>query len=221
MKKTKEPYQRLTKFKSDLQSRLKKEFVRFTILGFDELNVSTTKTLTKDAYTRLHKANMRDFREIAKEGRSFAYAYLTEEEKKGLSALDISLIIALVLSTYNIVTGYKYTAEWERKRTRYAEEVLAAKEANDRAYLTEMSKKNANLLLTQSMQAGIEIEDEAIRQVYKKAGIKWVVWVTEHDPKVCTECKLRDGKKYEIDKVPEKPHYNCRCHIRPYRNDQK
>ena len=216
----KEPYRELTKFKSELQKRLKKEFLRFTIMGFDELNVSTTKTMTKEAYSRIASFNNRYFGKIAREGRSFALGFLTEEEKKGLSKMDIALLIAFVLTEYNIVTGYRYDTEWERKRMRYTEAVLAAKEANDRQYLTEMSKKNANLLLTQSMQYGIEIEDESIKETFKKAGIKEVVWVTERDGKVCSICRERDGKRYPIDSVPDKPHYNCRCYIRPYRPDK-
>jgi SPP1 gp7 family putative phage head morphogenesis protein len=100
---------------------------------------------------------------------------------------------------------------------RYAEEILAAKEANDRAYLTEMSKKNANLLLTQSMQAGIEVEDEAIKTVFKKAGIKKGKWVAEKDDITCSVCRDRDGKIYPIDSIPAKPHRSCRCYIVPYR----
>ena len=215
--KQKEPYQELTKFKTDLQSRLKREFIRFTIIGFDELNVTTTKNLTKEAYSRLWKANLRDYRRIAREGRDFAYGLLTDSEKKRISDLDLALIIAFTLSTYNIITGYRFDKEWERKRMRYAEEILAAKEASDRAYLTEMSKKNANLLLTQSMQAGIEVEDEAIKTVFKKAGIKKGKWVAEKDDITCSVCRDRDGKIYPIDSIPAKPHYNCRCYIVPYR----
>ena len=217
--KAKEPYQELTKFKADLQARVKKEFIRFTIVGFDELNVPMAKDLTKAAYQRLWNANMRDFRRIAREGRDFAKGMLTESEKKRISDLDLALIIAFVLTNYNIVTGYRYDSEWERKRMRYTEILLGAKESNDRQTLNEMSKKNAGLIIGQSMQGAIDIEDEAMKRVYKKAGIKKVKWVTEHDPKVCTECRLRDGHIYPIDRVPPKPHLNCRCHIIPYREN--
>ena len=213
----KEPYRELTKFKNELQRRLKKEFVRFTITGFDELNVQTTRNRTEQAYDRIDSFNRRYFMRIAREGRDFAKGLLLPNELKRLSEFEIAALIALVMSEYNIVTGYRYDTEWERKRMRYAEGILAAKEANDRRYLQEISKKNANLLLRQSMQAGIDIEDEAIKETLKEAGISEVVWVTEHDTKVCTECRLRDGKRYKIDEVPPKPHINCRCYIKPYR----
>ena len=213
----KEPYRELTKFKSELQKRLKKEFLRFTITGFDELNVQTTRSRTEQAYDRIDSFNRRYFMRIAREGRNFAKGLLLPNELKRLSEFEVAALVALVLSEYNIVTGYRYDTEWERKRMHYAEGILAAKEANDRRYLQEISKKNANLLLTQSMQAGIDVEDEAILETLKEAGIKEVVWVTEKDSKVCSICRERDGKRYPIDSVPDKPHYNCRCYIRPYR----
>ena len=43
-----------------------------------------------------------------------------------------------------------------------------------------------------------------------------IVWETEKDLRVCEVCRNRDGKVYELKRVPKKPHYNCRCWLRPF-----
>ena len=54
----------------------------------------------------------------------------------------------------------------------------------------------------------------ATTEVYKLNGIPSVTWYTERDEKVCDICRLRHGKRYRMDRIPE-PHARCRCALLP------
>lgn len=55
---------------------------------------------------------------------------------------------------------------------------------------------------------------QAMVETYKLNGIPSVTWYTERDEKVCDICRLRHGKRYRLDRVPE-PHARCRCALLP------
>ena len=59
------------------------------------------------------------------------------------------------------------------------------------------------------------VADEATLQAFKDAGVKRVRWRTEEDEKVCKYCRPLDGKVFDIDKVPPKQHWGCRCWFEP------
>lgn len=59
------------------------------------------------------------------------------------------------------------------------------------------------------------VSDEATLKAYKDGGAKYVRWITQEDEKVCEVCWERNGKIYPIDRVPAKPHWGCRCYLRP------
>ena len=75
--------------------------------------------------------------------------------------------------------------------------------------------KFADLWHTQTKQYAETMVDKTRVETFKKNGIRRVRWVTENDEKVCHICKERDGKVYDIEKIPVKPHYYCRCWIKP------
>ena len=120
-----------------------------------------------------------------------------------------------VLSEYNPVTGYLYGRELKRKQERLVESMITAKKNNDRSFYRDSLRTNANLLYTQSKQYADDVADQTVIEVWKKVGIKKIQWITEKDEKVCSECRPLDMKIFDIDKVPPKPHYNCRCKKRP------
>lgn len=62
----------------------------------------------------------------------------------------------------------------------------------------------------------IDITDKAVEQAYLDNDVEKVVWVTIKDERRCVECRKRDGKIYDIAKVPPKPHLGCRCYLLPY-----
>ena len=57
--------------------------------------------------------------------------------------------------------------------------------------------------------------DKTRIETFKKNGIKYVMWQTQGDIKVCDECKERNGTIYPLSEYPGKAHYNCRCWLVP------
>lgn len=42
---------------------------------------------------------------------------------------------------------------------------------------------------------------------------KKYIWISEMGENTCEECKMLDGKIFSGDKVPQKPHPNCKCEV--------
>lgn len=199
-------YQYLDKLLKKSKAKIKTEFNRINVLGFDELNVVNTRKITKDMFDRLLSDNEKTYMKVAKK------AY----EKAGgdTDQLDEEWLAGVLMAFY-LVTGYLYNKEAERKRLRLNEQILTAREYSDRAMLTDSLRRAANLWYTQTSQYGIAVTDEATLKAYKDRGVKRVRWVSVVDGKECEDCRSRHGKIYDIDKVPGKSHYGCRCYLEP------
>ena len=169
--------------------------------------------------SRLLKSNKREYLKIAKEA--------TEEASNDINAIGIKATpipisekyVDETLGEYNPVTGYLYYPEADRKRSRLAEALITAVILGLRPDYHKELKKFADLWHTQTLQYAETMVDKTRIKTFKKNGIKRVVWVSEHDNRVCEECKERDGKIYPINAIPTKPHYNCRCWIEPLKED--
>lgn len=123
---------------------------------------------------------------------------------------DIEAIWLLgILDDYDPVTKYVYTHEVDRKRARLIEALIAS---DNKTQEVERAKK---IWARQAKQYAEIVTDRATEQAYKDGNIEEVVWITERDARVCEVCKGRDGNRYFLDQVPNKPHYGCRCRIRP------
>ena len=198
-----------------LLNELRREINRLDVMGFDMLNAPNITKYTKELVARLLKANKREYLKIAKEA--------TDEAKEDIEALGVSATPLVidgkyvddVLGEYNPVTNYLYYPEAERKRSRLAEALITAVVVNSRADYHKQLRKFADLWHTQTKQYGEKMVDKTRIETFKKNGIKRVKWETKEDEKVCKECNERDGKIYPIDKIPDKPHYNCRCWVVP------
>ena len=198
-----------------LLNELRREINRLDVMGFDMLNAPNITKYTKELVSRLLKSNKREYLKIAKEA--------TDEAKEDIEALGVAATPLVingkyvddVLGEYNPVTNYLYYPEAERKRSRLAEALITAVIVNSRADYHKQLRKFADLWHTQTKQYGEKMVDKTRIDTFKKNGIKRVKWVTKEDEKVCKECNERDGKIYPIDKIPDKPHYNCRCWIVP------
>lgn len=188
-------------------------------MGFDELSAPRITKLTKEMVSRLLKSNKREYLKIAKEA--------TEEASNDINAIGVKATpipisekyVDETLGEYNPVTGYLYYPEADRKRSRLAEALITAVILGLRADYHKELKKFADLWHTQTLQYAETMVDKTRIKTFKKNGIKRVVWVSEHDNRVCEECKERDGKIYPINAIPTKPHYNCRCWIEPLKED--
>lgn len=188
-------------------------------MGFDELSAPRITKITKEMVSRLLKSNKREYLKIAKEA--------TEEASNDINAIGIKATpipisekyVDETLGEYNPVTGYLYYPEADRKRSRLAEALITAVILGLRPDYHKELKKFADLWHTQTLQYAETMVDKTRIKTFKKNGIKRVVWVSEHDNRVCEECKERDGKIYPINAIPTKPHYNCRCWIEPLKED--
>ena len=122
--------------------------------------------------------------------------------------IDMMWVLAF-LNAYDPITKYVYVGEQERKRTRLIEALIATRSPEE----VDLAMR---IWARQTTQACIEITDKAAYKAYEDMGIDRVVWETEKDLRVCEVCRNRDGKVYELKRVPKKPHYNCRCWLRPF-----
>ena len=214
-------YDYLDALLAKLKKKLQTEFNRIGSMGFDDLNVVNTKKVTKEMFDRQLAENEKTYRKAAKNAYSSAKTAAKEAGYKGTETTDVGgEWVAAVLLAYNFVTGYVYNREAERKRLRLNEQILTAREYNDRQMFNEGLRKVANLFWTQTLQYGITVVDEAVLQAYKDMGVEEVRWKAKIDKRTCKVCRERDGKIYKILEVPRKTHYNCRCYLEPVRAEE-
>lgn len=167
--------------------------------AMDELNVIKA---SKKMYAKLEATNEKAFLKLARD----RYKDITGEDADEKATLSWLLLFLLA---YNPVTEFVYKNEVERKRDRFAETMVAS--ANKLLAI----RRAMSLWLRQTEQYLVLIEDEAVLRAYKRLGYKRVRWFTQEDERRCPECAARHGKIYSINKVPPKPHRNCRCYIEP------
>lgn len=175
------------------------------IAGFDELNViKTVKTIYRD----LAADNKKAFTDLAIMAYEDAAGRELDDEEDELMGL---WLMSEVLDKPNPVTGYIYSNEVERKRDRATESINASTKKR------QEFQKALRFWSRQTAEYCDIVTDEATLKAFKDTGVKKVRWITERDAKVCATCGPRDGKVYDIDKVPPKPHWGCRCIFQPVR----
>lgn len=214
-------YKHLDTLLAKAKKKLRVEFNRLGLLGFDELNVTNVKKVTKDLFDRLLSDNEKMYQTAAdkaysKAKRTAKEAGYREEEEKNLGG---DWLVGALLA-YNFVTGYVYNREAERKRLRLNEQILTAREYDSREMYNDSLRKAANLWWTQTSQYGITVVDKATIQGFADMGVKKVRWKSVIDGRECKVCRDRSDKIYEISKVPEKAHYNCRCYLEPVKTEE-
>ena len=199
-----------------LDKKLRRYINRLDVTGFSELNALVIQRETTELIKKLLADNKEAFKKIAEDAIAEAAAdieNLTGEQAKRIKADD--KYVDEILNQYNEITGYLYYPEADRKRARLSEALIVALMLLDRSKYHDNLRKFANLWHTQTVQYEITITDETRVDIFDRNGIKKVKWNAEHDEKTCKVCRERDGKIYPIDKVPAKPHYNCRCWLTP------
>ena len=199
-----------------LDKKLRQYINRLDVTGFSELNALVIQRETTELIKKLLADNKEAFKKIAEDAIAEAAAdieNLTGEQAKRVKADD--KYVDEILNQYNEITGYLYYPEADRKRARLSEALIVALMLLDRSKYHDNLRKFANLWHTQTVQYEITITDETRVDIFDRNGIKKVKWNAEHDEKTCKVCRERDGRIYPIDKVPPKPHYNCRCWLTP------
>ena len=168
------------------------------VTSFDELNIIDVSHEIFDEAVILTE------REVT---RLVKLVYDSKREGGEISSEDaLSLVLTLMLA-YNPVTKYIYKNEMERKRSRFAEGVIASETPSEEVALAQ------RLMIATNKQFAEDATFEAAILAYKDNGVKKVRWVTAVDDRRCKECKSRHGKIYPIDSIPSKPHRYCRCYV--------
>ena len=215
-------YRHLDSLLVKAKRKLRTEFNLLGLLGFDELNVVNTKNITKAMFDRLLSENEKMYQKVADKAYSKAKTtaeeagYREEEKDAGVGG---EWLMAVLLG-YNFVTGYVYDREAERKRLRLNEQILTAREYDDRQLFNSSLQRTANLWWTQTSQYGITVVDKATLKGYADMGVKKVRWKSVIDGRECKVCRERHDKIYKISEVPEKAHYNCRCYLEPVKTEE-
>lgn len=205
-------YKLLDKLLKNEMKRVRASFNHLGSMGFDELNVVNTRKATGEMYDGFLKDNESIYLKVARD----AYKRATEGKKK--VDIDREWLVG-VLTAYNLVTGYLYNSEADRKRLRLNEQILTAREYGNRQMFQDSLRRSANLWWTQTTQYGISVVDEATIKGFKDMGVKKVQWIAADDEKTCPTCGARDNKVYAINKIPPKPHYGCRCYVVPVKEE--
>lgn len=209
-------YRLADKLLEQLKKLIRREFNRLGIIGFDELNASRVSMETTELFGRLMRENEKMYLQVAKKAyedavkAAIAAGYIDPGENRINQAWVITLLTA-----YNFVSGYLYESEAERKRLRLAEQMMTAREYFNRTLYNDSVRRSANLWWTQASHYMLEAVDNATLDGYKDSGVKKVEWHTNIDGRECKVCRERNGQIYAIDKVPPKPHRNCRCYCVP------
>ena len=209
-------YRLADKLLEQLKKLIRREFNRLGIFGFDELNVSRVTTETTELFERLMAENLLRYLQAAQKASTDAKARVLAAgyEDREIVIPDKAWVEAF-LKSYNYVSGFLYEQEAERKRLRLAEQMLTAKEYQSRTQYNDSIRRSANLWWMQTAHYMLDAVDESTLYTYKLMGVERVLWHTNIDGRECKVCRDRNGKIYDIDKVPPKAHRGCRCRWEP------
>lgn len=199
-------YKKTDKTITKLNKSFIKTFRKYNSLTlFDELNQISSEKIDGFLNT-VHKDYDRMQNEIENELLALALLYYDDYSENGKTPINKKWVKS-VLSEYNPITNYQFYNEIERKGQRFAESFISSKGSKKEI------QKALRYLSVQMSQYAIDITDRAMLQAFKDSGIKQVKWNAEIDDKTCKVCMQRDNKIYNINKIPTKPHINCRCYF--------
>ena len=188
-------YEYLDRVLKKLVRTIQRTFQSYRTLPFDELNVMPS---TKTLYDDLEEANFEAFMLIVNH---YYRKEVGEASKKKFTERQLREI----LRTPSKVMKYSYDSEVVRKRDRLIEAVIATS-----GNVAEIDKAMRYWVQMTGWFA-VEVADAAVAQARKDTKIRRVVWRAEHDEKTCSTCHHLDGRIFNINAVPPKPHPGCRC----------
>ena len=192
----KNPYQKTDKTIAYLNKQYSKLFRKLT--SFDELNVIE---VSHEIYNEVLKLVEKESARLVKT------VYDSYSENHTITVTDATAFVLALMLAYNPVTKYVFKNELERKRSRFAEGVIASETPLEEV---ELAKR---LLVALNRQFEDDVTFDIVVKAYEDDGVEEVRWVTAIDDRRCVECKSRHGKIYPINKIPPKPHRYCRCYI--------
>ncbi len=194
-----------------LKKKIKQEFNKLQLAGFDELNVIRVTKVTKRIWKQIDRMNRKAYADMC--GWVYDWVYMLYGDIP--PDMDWVRYVDEYLKGYDPVTRYVYGPELERKRLRLTEGILTVRETQDRQGLEDVLRTAANLLLTQSLQYGLDLIAKVEMQAFEEEG-EYVRYNSCGDSRVCEDCEELDGKIFPIDEAPRIPqHYRCRCWYTP------
>lgn len=203
-----------------LESRLQR--LASSVAKWDELNViSAVNGIYSDVEQEAERQYLIIAQQAYKEAAREIVAVIPAAKKK-LINLPTALFIVGLLSSYDTKTEYVYNHEVDRKRARLGEALVAINsgQAVFNSNATREALRRAIVLMEGQMRNMADtVTDESRRQAFADAGVDMVMWVTQHDEKVCKVCRPRDGVKYKLFDIPAK-HRNCRCYLVAIHSDE-
>lgn len=191
----------------DMNRRNLRAFDRLKTLPFDQLNILRS---VKKVYSDSVKLAKLRYLQIARDAYIEALVMAGKDRKKAEEKAEDDITedwVLDMLEDYDPVTLYQFLPEAERKKDRLVEALIASHNKNEEV------DKALRYWTLQVTRYAINSVDEATLDGFKEAYVKKVRWIAQEDGRVCSVCQERDGKVYEIDKVPPKPHFNCRCYL--------
>lgn len=212
----------IERFKKKIPRLLNDTRLRLTV--FDEINSLLLKKLLEDAYEEIES--------------QATYVYLSIAERTYREAFDLAKQFGYESGTYNpiwlgiitdwlleydLTTGYLFANEVTRKCDRLFEQLMGIfinkKSVNDPSTML-IYKKAGKYISDQIAEYGDIIAYKAMVKAYRDAGVKKVIWFSEHDSRVCEACLSLSEQEYDIADVPPKPHWGCRCWLLPLRTEK-
>lgn len=200
-------------------------FSKLKMADFDRINVIR---IVLDLYETQRKKAKRKYLEIASEAYLLGLV-LSEKDISDKTARKMAKLAITdewvddLLNKTDFVTLYRFNTETERKAQRLIESLALVSDRSASRGMIGTQEEIRNGLIDQALkqwtkqlgQYAINVTDAAIMQALDDAGVEGVIWVTERDQRVCADCHQLDGRWFRLDEVPAKPHWNCRCRVRP------
>ena len=189
------PYTLADKVIASLTKRYIKLFGKVRGMAFDEMNVIS---VSHEIYDTALVETKREMARLSKK----VYEKYNESDNFDSEGFVLALMLA-----YDPTSKYIYQNEVDRKRARFVEGVLSSD------FPMEEVKASQRLWIAMNKVFADEVTFQTMIKAYKDSGVKRVRWVTSPDERRCSTCGAMHGKVFHIDKVPSKPHRNCRCWV--------
>lgn len=200
-------------------------FSRLKLADFDKISIIRT---VLNLYETQRKKAKRKYLEIGLEayllGLMLAGKTVSDGTARSMAKQAITEEwVDDLLNQTDFVTLYRFNTETERKAQRLIEALALVANGSALYGTIGTPEETRNRIIDQALkqwtkqlgQYAINVTDAAVMQALDDAGVKGVVWVTERDQRVCADCHQLDGGWFPLDEVPAKPHWNCRCRLRP------
>lgn len=213
--------------------------LRLNLMKYDELNVMSTRKEVKKTFKKLRDRDIQFFYMLIdylatqyKSGSlllkefldsyngTLLYVYSNEIERKEQRYLES--LIALSKRDSKIEEPEKDNKSDIRKKNESQMSDMPKPKMrpqfrmwNENVFNTVEALRNqtsnANNWNRQLEEISVDLERKYILNDMKERGISKVMWITQRDERVCPYCESLDGLIFEIDRLPARPHINCRC----------